>query len=489
MEVDGLAGRVANLLAPILGALADGHEGAGSVTPVAKAVWSRLSAELHREPRLREGVDELIAAPGDPDAFALFRIAIKKLLEKDDGLAKALDGAMGPGQGWFPENRGAGWRDLLGKDDRVLERLEMIHLLRSGVAPEEVARRLRVDVDYLFLVNARFSLAGVAGLLSGEGPERWLDRLDRNDPVLRRLDMVRLVRTGTPVSVVAREYGALDEYVERVCDRFSRNGVAGILTDDDFDRFRAAYPATIRVCSFNLHGTHNDKNGGERFRRIARELARLDPQAAAFQEAVRGEGSEDTSAQITRWISSITGYDYWSRFLYCHDFMENYPEGVALSLRCHVQNVRSIDLTLLAGGLKPALARKALVAEAEVYGRKVRFVSLHLDHSADSQVRLAQAEKLVNELAGAAPDVSCSILAGDFNDTEDSAVVRYLGSVGYVDAYRACHRGAGNTYPVGHPTARIDYIFVKGHTAIVSSGLLADDPDLSDHIGIFTEIR
>ncbi len=488
MEVDRLAGSVANLLAPILADLAGGNEEA-DVAPLARIAWSRLSAELEREPRLRESVDELIGAPADPKAFTLFRMRLKEVLAKNDGLARGLDEMIGQRQGGFPENRGGGWRDLLGKDDKVLERLEMIYLLRSGIAPEEIATQLHVDVNHLFLVNARFSLAGVAGLLSEEGMESWLDRLDRNDPVLRRLDMVRLVRSGTPASVVAREYNALDEYVERVCDRFSRSGVAGILTEDDLDHFRAVYPATIRVCSYNLHGTHNNGDGGQRLRRIAGELARLDPHAAAFQEAVSGEGFEDTSAQIARWISSITGYHYRSRFSYCHDFMEKYPEGVALSLRCRAQNVRSIDLTHLPRGLTPSLPRKALVAEAEVYGRKVIFVSVHLDHSADSKVRLAQAEKLVQELTTGAVDVSCSILAGDFNDTEDSPVVRYLSSVGYVDAYRACHKGAGNTYPAGNPAARIDYIFVKGHTAIVSSGLLLNDPELSDHIGIFAEVR
>ena len=236
----------------------------------------------------------------------------------------------------------------------------MVYLLRSGVAPEEIAKQFHVDADHLFLVNTRFSLAGVAGLLSEEGIGGWLDRLDGNDPVLRRLDMVRLVRSGTPASVVARAYSALDEYVERLCDRFSRSGVSGILTEDDLDRFRAVYPATIRVCSYNLHGTHNDGDGGQRLRRIARELARMDPHAAALQEAVRGEGIEETSSQIARWVSSITGYHYTSRFLYCHDFMEKYPEGVALSLRCPAQNVRSIDLTDLAGGLTPRLRGRPL---------------------------------------------------------------------------------------------------------------------------------
>lgn len=98
-------------------------------------------------------------------------------------------------------------------------------------------------------------------------------------------------------------------------------------------------------------------------------------------------------------------------------------------------------------------------------------------------------EKLVGELAVGAPDASCSILAGDFNDTEDSPVIHYLVSAGYTDAYRACHKGRGNTYPAGDLSKRIDYIFVKGHTTIVSSGLLVNDPELSDHAAIFAEIR
>jgi len=67
--------------------------------------------------------------------------------------------------------------------------------------------------------------------------------------------------------------------------------------------------------------------------------------------------------------------------------------------------------------------------------------------------------------------------------------MEYLKSMGYRDAYRARHRDSGNTFPAGDARSRIDYILVKGRVTIVSSGLLADDPSLSDHIGIFAEIR
>ena len=106
MEVERLAGSLANLLAPFLAALAGGNEEAAGVAPLARIVWSKLSAELEREPRLRESVDELIGAPGDPDALALFRMRLKKLLAKNDGLARGLDEMIGQREGDFPENRG-----------------------------------------------------------------------------------------------------------------------------------------------------------------------------------------------------------------------------------------------------------------------------------------------------------------------------------------------------------------------------------------------
>ena len=90
--------------------------------------------------------------------------------------------------------------------------------------PDTIARRMNVDLDRLFSLNRRFSAAGVAGLLSDAALPQWLDRLGRDDPVLRRLDMVALVRSGTPVPIVARQYDALPEYVERINDRFSRSG-------------------------------------------------------------------------------------------------------------------------------------------------------------------------------------------------------------------------------------------------------------------------
>ena len=491
MEIEGLSRGLANLLAPFLAPfLRSGPGTAAQEAPaLVRAVWSKLSPHMEKNERLKESAEEVIAAPEDPDALGCFRMESKRLLRKNRGLANALEEAVRRAKAVLPGSGPQGWRDLLGRDEAVLERLEMIYLLRSGREPPEIAAQFRVDPGYPLRVNEWFSLAGVAGLLSGEGVKSWLDRLDKGDPILRRIEMIRLLRSGTPARVVGRAYDALEDYIERIHERFSREGVMGILTEEDFDRFRSLHPATVRVCSLNLHGTHHDEDGQQRFRRIAGELAPLDPHAACFQEVVSGAGIEDTGEQIARWISAMTGYHYRSHYSYCHLFMEKYPEGVGLALRTAPRRTRVIDLTRLPGGLRPAMPRNALGAEAEIFGRRILFVSVHLDHSPDPKVRLAQAEKLVREIDGEGADVSCSILAGDFNDTENSPAIDYLRSAGYRDAYRACHRGAGNTYPAGNPQSRIDFIFVRGQAAIVASGLLPNDPELSDHVGVFAEIR
>jgi endonuclease/exonuclease/phosphatase family metal-dependent hydrolase len=491
MEVEGLSRGLANLLAPFLAPLLRSARGAApqEAPALVRAVWSKLSAPLEKDERLKESAVDLVAAPEDPDALACFRVELKKLLVRNRGLANALEEAVRRAKAALPESGPQGWRDLLGREEGALARLEMLYLLRSGKEPRDIAVQFGVDPDYPLRVNEWFSLAGVAGLLSGEGVKSWLDRLDRGDPILRRIEMIRLLRSGTPARVVGRAYDALEDYIERIHERFSRDGVMGILTEEDFDRFRSLHPATVRVCSFNLHGTHGDEDGQQRFRRIARGLAPLDPHAACFQEVVSGAGIEDTGEQIARWISAMTGYHYRSQFAYCHLFMEKYPEGVGLALRSAPGRTRTIDLTRLPGGLAPAMPRNALAAEADIFGRRFLFVSVHLDHSADPQVRLAQAQKLVSEIDAEGAGASCSILAGDFNDEENSPAIDYLRSAGYRDAYRACHRGAGTTYPAGNPEARIDYILVRGHAAIVASGLLANDPELSDHVGLFAEIR
>lgn len=491
MEAERLSGSLTDLLAPFLALLLQGegrgHDRGGDAPVSARTLWSMLSSEVRKDESAGKWARDLALFPGDEDVRSGFRRDLRRLLTENPDLKRKVEEAVRRLDVLLPEKPHASWREVFGSDDKVAERLEMVYQIRAGRPPEHVAKRFGTDAKTVLRMNASYSLAGVAGLLQDQGVGSWLDRLDPDDPILRRLDMVRLLRGGTPAASVAKAYDALEEYVERLGERFSRNGVPGILTEDDIARFKLLNPPHIRVCTYNLHGTHDDNPF--RFRRLAGELSRTDPHLCAFQEVIDGAGIENTSRQIGRWMSSITGYAYRSQFCYCHEFMEKYPEGVAVAFRSPMKKATTIDLTLLRDGLKPTMPRNALAVETEVFGHKVVLASVHLDHNADPEVRLAQGEKLVAEIRRGSEDAYCTVLAGDFNDTEDSPVVRYVRSAGFVDAYRACHREGGDTFPAGDPRTRIDYIFVRGRGTVVLSDLLPNDPALSDHAGVFAEIR
>lgn len=504
MDIESIANSLASFLAPFLGYLLkqkkyeyEGTEGDHDdhAWETAKALWSKLSTGIKHKPALQEVLQDTALSPYDEDALGSLRLQLKKLLSHDRTLAKELISIWEKG---MPEEKrdkgfsGPGdmkWRDNLDSHDEVLSRIEMIRLLRAGMPPENIAKQFGTDTEYLYRLNAAFSLNGLYGILSSDS-KNWLDGLSTKDPILRRLEMIRLIRSGTPPFVVAREFDALTEYIQRINERFARNGVIGILTEDDFRKFRSEYPEVIRICTFNLNGVH--ENNGYRLKRIAREMSGLDPSLCAFQEVISGRGIPETSAEIAGWMTRMTGSLYQTQFAYCHLFMEKYPEGVSISSRYRFSNVHTIDLNKgLGKDLHPLMERYASAGEVEIYGRIIVFVSVHLDHAENQGIRHAQAGKLLNELKHLykEKDYYCFILAGDFNDLEDSPVMAFLKKEGYRDTYRECNAGGGNTFTSSDPHKRIDYIMVKGNVRFLSAGLVLDNPGLSDHIGVFSVIE
>lgn len=388
------------------------------------------------------------------------------------------------------------WYELLDSHDETLRRLEMIRLLREGKkSPQEVAEKFYTSVEYLYRLNAAFSQAGVAGIFSATETRTWLDSLNKDDTVLRRLGMIHLKRTGTPLEVIAKEYNTTVDYIRRLDNGFSEHGTIGILKEMDFQKFRSIYPEHIRICSFNLKGTN--KNDHIRLHRIARELSEYSPDLCAFQEVISGSGVKETSGQIAEWLTNITGEYYRTFFVNCHLFHNKYPEGVSVAAKHAFLNTLSIDMNHdLRDGLKPIMDRYASVTETEIYRKKLLFASIHLDHDEgpdkrNSRLRHAQVEKLYNQIEKyyGTDDTYCIVLAGDFNDIEDSRVLNYLKEKGFVDVYRSLHPEGGNTYHAENPSTRIDYIMIKGDVKIHLAQLILRNPDWSDHIGLLAVIE
>ncbi|MBF0472269.1 MAG: endonuclease/exonuclease/phosphatase family protein [Nitrospirae bacterium] len=464
---------------------------------VTEELWGILMSKAKTNIPLKDALNEMAVLPDDDDVAASLRLQFKKLLAKDESLQDIIGDKLNEViNSGFQLNYSIGlssfkWLEVLDKNDATLKRLEMIRQFRCGVPLHQITEAFHTDTEYVHRVNAAFSHSGTQGVISGSNVRHWLDTLDPNDNILRRLDMIGQLKSGTPPEIIARQYNTLPDYVHRIASAFDKYGAVGILTEEDFRKYRTIYPDTIRICSFNLHGTH-DSNDYYRFKRIAHELSAYEPEICSFQEVISGYGIEETSAQIATWLTNITGYHYRTFFGHCHLFMDKYPEGIAVSAKYQLKNTNLIDLNKgLRGEVHPLMERFAAVSEVEIRGKKIVFASVHLDHSEDERVRPAQVEKLhheINRIYGK-NDIYCTILAGDFNDIEDSKTINYLVEKGYKDAYRACSPSGGNTYPSHNPYTRIDYIMVKGDVKFLQTSLILKDPSLSDHVGILAVIE
>ena len=502
MDPKALASRLVSLLLPYLLALtgAIGQDAPAGTSRdkfllrFAKHFWEKISPEVDARPGLHESLAAAVAFPEDDDAVASLRFHVARLLESKPALADSLlkiwrELESAGLASSVPINYGH-WAELLDRTNPAIRHLEIVRLFRSGVEPERIARQFHIQVTELYKLNAAYSLGNVAALLGPVNFTNWLESLDPDAPLLRRLEMVRLHKRGTPSGVIAAQYHALPDYVEMLTRQFDEHGVAGVFTEEDFQEFRALRPERVCICTFNLHGPHTD--GGYRLLRIAKGLSNFRPDILALQEVIAAASSEETSSQIASFLSSMTGCHYRGEFAYCHQFGGTYPEGIALVARHRLTRAKSIDLTRdLGEGLAPLLPRNAQVGEIEVHQRRLIVACVHLDHTSNGKVRVAQIEKLLRELQGLSTDRGLTgiVVAGDFNDSEDSPAIGLLKSAGFKDAYRFCHKAKGNTFPLPNPTERIDYIMVKGDLDILSSGLVLNDLELSDHAGVFAVLR
>jgi maltose 6'-phosphate phosphatase len=238
-----------------------------------------------------------------------------------------------------------------------------------------------------------------------------------------------------------------------------------------------------RICTFNLHG--KQENDDFRFSRIIEILSELRPDLCALQEVIV-DGERATAERLVELLEERTGERYYSYFVETHLFYETYPEGVAVLSRHPFRREWAVDLNDIP--IPPLLPRKAAVVETELEGKPLIFTSVHLDHHKDPLVRKFQAEKLIEALKQLRGNSTGVILAGDFNDTEDSPVVGLLQERGFVDAYRAINADRGHTFPTEKPKMRIDYIFVKD-LKVLSARIIMGDKELSDHFGVYTEVR
>ena len=211
----------------------------------------------------------------------------------------------------------------------------------------------------------------------------------------------------------------------------------------------------LRLMSYNVHvGVGMDKK--QDLKRIADVIKDYNCDLVGLQEVDRGvqrTGRVDEIKELAR----LTGMDY--AFAHNLDYQGG-QYGVAVLSRFPIL---AIDHRRYAN-TRERERRGFIRVEVEVKGRRLNFVTTHLDYQyADG--RLFETRQMLDALADVRGPL---IVTGDFNEEPWAGVYELMRKAGFVDGWRRSHAGSveahgvGATYPADKPTKRIDYIFYRG---------------------------
>ena len=228
----------------------------------------------------------------------------------------------------------------------------------------------------------------------------------------------------------------------------------------------------LNVMSYNIHvGVGMDKK--QDLQRIAEVIKLYKCDLVGLQEVDRGverTGRVDEIKELAR----LTGMDY--AFAHNLDYQGG-QYGVAVLSRFPILAIDHRRYGNLLGHERRGFIR----VEVEVRGRRLGFVTTHLDYQS-AEGRLFEARQMLRALAEVRGPL---VVTGDFNEEPRGAAYALMREAGFADGWRRSHGasaespGAGLTYPADKPTKRIDYVFYRG---VGEDRPPADDEDASEAV-------
>jgi endonuclease/exonuclease/phosphatase family metal-dependent hydrolase len=231
----------------------------------------------------------------------------------------------------------------------------------------------------------------------------------------------------------------------------------------------------LRVMVYNIHAG-KDAAGVDNLERVAALIRSTNSDVVLLQEVDRGTARSGNVDQLGV-LMRLTGmHGVFGKSL---DYQGGHY-GIAILSRWPLTAERVIPLRIdppqprAGGSLEP---RVALFAETG----GLRIVNTHLDASREDTWRLQEAARLLESIEGA------HLIGGDFNSLPDSAVQRYVRSVGLRDAFAECGTGEGLTYPAHEPVKRIDYLFLRGNGRCTAASVF--ETAASDHRPLLVRVE
>lgn len=229
-------------------------------------------------------------------------------------------------------------------------------------------------------------------------------------------------------------------------------------------------PTTIRLVAYNIrHGAGMD--GEVDLQRTADVIRRLEPDLVTLQE-IDSATTRTNRVDQARRLGELTGlHAAFGGFMAYREGQY----GMALLSRYPIVEVANHRLP---DGQEP---RTALAAVVRIPGSDLELVlvGIHLYRTASE--RLAQARKIVEIFDG---DSRPIILAGDFNSTRDSEVIRLLARHWHVVDKGDDHL----TFRSDDPSREIDFIMLRpAERFTVTRSQVISEPMASDHRPVLVE--
>ncbi len=233
---------------------------------------------------------------------------------------------------------------------------------------------------------------------------------------------------------------------------------------------------TLRVMTYNIHvGVGMDKKLD--LERLADVINHEHPDLVGLQEVDRGVKRTEGKDEIGE-LAAMTHMDY--AFAHNLDYQGG-QYGVAILSRFLIQKIDHQKFE----NKREAERRGMIRVEVEIDGRKVNFVTTHLDYQYEDG-RVFEAEQLLRFLDGLKGPL---IVVGDLNDEPVGSAYKLM-LTKFADAWPGSRaKGEGLSYPADKPVKRIDYILFRGADGVQAKRASTVSTLASDHLPVVAELE
>ena len=238
-----------------------------------------------------------------------------------------------------------------------------------------------------------------------------------------------------------------------------------------------AKPTTFRVMTYNIH--HGEGLDGKvELRRIAKLIRHEGADIVALQEVDKGV-ERTRQRDLAAELATLTGLTC----VFSNNFnFQGGQYGNAVLTRFPVLTATNLHYQML----RPNEQRGLLQLLLEIHGRRLVFMTTHIDYRPDDAERLMNIEQ-IGQVAKPYADQPV-IVSGDFNATPGSRTHSNMKEL-FADSWELIGSGDGFTFPADSPRTRIDYLWVSRNTAIRPVRIWVPSSAASDHRPVVAEFE